>query len=160
MDILAHCILQGCKMSGSWLFFFLVDQGLNSGLCTCKASVLLLEPHLQSILLWLFGRWGLKKYLPRLALNSNPPDLRLSSTQDYRCEPLVPGFFFFSTGDWTQPLCLPLETHPSPGLLFLTGSQAFTQIGLRPPFSFLSISWVAGITDVHTTPTELFLGRG
>jgi hypothetical protein len=32
--------------------------GLNSGLCTCKAGALPLEPHLQSILLWLFWRWG------------------------------------------------------------------------------------------------------
>jgi hypothetical protein len=31
---------------------------LNSGLCTCKAGALLLEPHLQSIFLWLFWRWG------------------------------------------------------------------------------------------------------
>jgi hypothetical protein len=43
--------------------------GLNSGLCGCKAGALLLEPHLQSILLWLFWRWGLLNYLPRLALN-------------------------------------------------------------------------------------------
>jgi hypothetical protein len=30
-------------------------------------------------------------YLPGLALNCDPPDLCLLSSQDYRCEPLVPG---------------------------------------------------------------------
>jgi hypothetical protein len=42
---------------------------LNLGLPTCKAGTLSLEPHLQSILLWLFCRWGLANYFPRLALN-------------------------------------------------------------------------------------------
>jgi hypothetical protein len=43
------------------LFFFFFnwrDWGLNWGLCACKAGTLLLEPQLQSILLWLFWRWG------------------------------------------------------------------------------------------------------
>jgi hypothetical protein len=31
---------------------------LNSGLCTCKAGTLLIGPNLQSIMLWLFWRWG------------------------------------------------------------------------------------------------------
>jgi hypothetical protein len=45
-------------------FVFLVGLGLNSGLCSCKAGIVLLEPHLQSILFWLFWRWGLASYLP------------------------------------------------------------------------------------------------
>jgi hypothetical protein len=44
--------------------------GLNLGLHACKAGTLPLEPHLQSILFWLFWRWGLVIYLSRLALNS------------------------------------------------------------------------------------------
>jgi hypothetical protein len=40
------------------LFFFWWTWGLNSQLCTCKAGALPLEAHLQSILLWLFWRWG------------------------------------------------------------------------------------------------------
>jgi hypothetical protein len=36
-------------------FFFLMGCGLNSGLHTCRAGALPLEPHIQSILLWLFG---------------------------------------------------------------------------------------------------------
>jgi hypothetical protein len=36
---------------------------LNSGVHTCKADAVPLEPHLQSILLWLFWRWGLSKHL-------------------------------------------------------------------------------------------------
>jgi hypothetical protein len=38
--------------------------GLNSRLQACKAGPLLLEPHLQSISLWLFGDQGLVNYLP------------------------------------------------------------------------------------------------
>jgi hypothetical protein len=50
------------SFKGSTLFFFFFGGtwGLNSGLHaykagTCKAGTLLLEPHLQSILVWLFG---------------------------------------------------------------------------------------------------------
>jgi hypothetical protein len=32
---------------------FIWGEGVNSGLPTCKAGTLLLESHLQSILLWL-----------------------------------------------------------------------------------------------------------
>jgi hypothetical protein len=66
---------------------------LHSGLHIFKASALLLEPHLQSILLWLFWRWGSREnYLPRLALNHNlnPPNLNLSSSSDYKHKPLAP----------------------------------------------------------------------
>jgi hypothetical protein len=55
---------------------------LYSELCTCKAS-LPLKPHFQSILLWLFWRWGLLNYLPRVALDCDPPNLSLPNTQDY-----------------------------------------------------------------------------
>jgi hypothetical protein len=60
-----------------------------------KTGFLPFEPHLQFILLWLFWRWWwgfLTNYLPRLALNCDPPDLSLSSSLDYRIEPLAPGF--------------------------------------------------------------------
>jgi hypothetical protein len=43
---------------GAFLKIFLWDWGLNSGFCVCKAVTVLLEPHLQSILLWLFWRLG------------------------------------------------------------------------------------------------------
>jgi hypothetical protein len=56
------------------------EWDLNSGLHICKAGALLLEPLHQSILLWLFWRWGLANYLPRLASNLNPPDLNLPSS--------------------------------------------------------------------------------
>jgi hypothetical protein len=69
---------------------------LNSGFHICKASILLLEPHLQSVLLWLFRRWGLSNYLPRLALNCNPPDLSLPNSWDYRCELWMLGFIQLS----------------------------------------------------------------
>jgi hypothetical protein len=53
---------------------------LNSGLHTCKAGALLLEPCLQSILFWLFWRWGLKNYLSGLASNLRPLDVNLPSS--------------------------------------------------------------------------------
>jgi hypothetical protein len=34
---------------------FWLDWSLNSGLCTCTEDAVLLESHLQSTLLWLFG---------------------------------------------------------------------------------------------------------
>jgi hypothetical protein len=43
------------------------DLGLHSGLYTCKAGTLLLEPHFQPISFWLFWRWGFMHCLPRLA---------------------------------------------------------------------------------------------
>jgi hypothetical protein len=52
----------------------LLDWGLNQ-LSAHKAGTLLLEPHLQSILLWLFWRWGLANSLFGLTSNHNPPDL-------------------------------------------------------------------------------------
>jgi hypothetical protein len=54
--------------------------GLNLGLCTWKAGALPLKPHLQSILLWLFWRWGLVNHLPRLAPSWYSPDVSLPSS--------------------------------------------------------------------------------
>jgi hypothetical protein len=39
-------------------FFSWWNWGLNLGLCISKAGILLLEIYLQSILFWLFWRWG------------------------------------------------------------------------------------------------------
>jgi hypothetical protein len=49
----------------SW-FFFCGTEVLNSGLCTCKAGALSLQPHLQSIFHWLLWRLGSGKLLSRL----------------------------------------------------------------------------------------------
>jgi hypothetical protein len=59
---------------------------LNSRLCTCKAGALLLEPHPQSILLWLFWRLSLTNYLAGLALNCDPLNFSLPSSWDHRHE--------------------------------------------------------------------------
>jgi hypothetical protein len=43
------------------LYYIIVfgwDWGLHSGLLTCKARALMLEPLLQSVLLRFFWRWG------------------------------------------------------------------------------------------------------
>jgi hypothetical protein len=69
------------------------DWGLDSGFCACKANAVPLDPHLQSILLWLYWRWGLENYLPGLASNLDLPDLSLSSSQVYRCESLASGSY-------------------------------------------------------------------
>jgi hypothetical protein len=71
--VVTLCIVLFC-------FAFEWDWGLKSRLCACKPGTLLLEPHFQSILLQLFWRWGLTNYLPRLALNSDHPDLSLQSS--------------------------------------------------------------------------------
>jgi hypothetical protein len=49
-----------------------------------------LGPHFQSILLWLFWRWALSNYLPRLVSNHSPSNLNLPSNRDYRHEPPAP----------------------------------------------------------------------
>jgi hypothetical protein len=53
------------------------NWGLNSRFCACKPGTLPLEPHLQSILLWLVWRHGLVNYLPELVSNYDSPDLSL-----------------------------------------------------------------------------------
>jgi hypothetical protein len=66
-----------------------LDLGLNSGLHTWKAGALPHKPHLQSVLLWLFWRWGTHKLFVQASLNCNPPDLSLPNRWYYRHEPLV-----------------------------------------------------------------------
>jgi hypothetical protein len=78
--------------------------GLNSGLHVCKAGALLLEPHLQSILLWLFWRWDLANYLPGLAWKHASPDLSLPSSLDYRHESQALGnIIYFLTDVYMRP---------------------------------------------------------
>jgi hypothetical protein len=45
-----------------------------------KAGTPSLQPHLQSILFWLFWRWGLMNYLPRLASNLDSLILPISAS--------------------------------------------------------------------------------
>jgi hypothetical protein len=42
-----------------------------------------------------FQDGGLANYLPRLALNHDPPEFCLLSSLDYRCEPPMPGFAIY-----------------------------------------------------------------
>jgi hypothetical protein len=74
-----------------FLIFFWVGQGFKLRASSFQNSI---KTQLQSIVLWLFWRWGLENYLPWLVLNCNPPNLSLSSGQDYRCEPPAPGLDF------------------------------------------------------------------
>jgi hypothetical protein len=57
-----------------------VELGFHSykGLHSYKAGTLLLEPQVQSILLWLF--WRYKNYLLGLASDQGPLDLSLPSS--------------------------------------------------------------------------------
>jgi hypothetical protein len=41
-----------------FFFIFSCDWVMNSGLCACKADTVTFQPKLQSILLWLFWKWG------------------------------------------------------------------------------------------------------
>jgi hypothetical protein len=63
-----------------FLLFFCETEVWTQGLHAYKTGALLLQPHLQSVLLWLFWRWDMMIYLPRLALNFNPPNLSLPSS--------------------------------------------------------------------------------
>jgi hypothetical protein len=48
-----------------------------------------------------------ENFLPGLASNHSPPDLCFPSSQDYRCEPLAPGIFFFVVPEFDfMVLCL------------------------------------------------------
>jgi hypothetical protein len=62
-----------------YYYYFYGSWGLNSG-HSSKVDALSPEPHIQSILMWLFSRWGLMNYLSRLASNHNSPDLSLPSS--------------------------------------------------------------------------------
>jgi hypothetical protein len=55
-----------------WKFFLFFGE---TGVCIYEASTLLLEPHLQSILLWLLCRKSLSNYSLGLALNCGLPEL-------------------------------------------------------------------------------------
>jgi hypothetical protein len=46
----------------------LVECSLNAGLHTCRGGALPPEPHLQSIMLWLFWRWGFGEQVARAGL--------------------------------------------------------------------------------------------
>jgi hypothetical protein len=59
---------------------FLVGLGLEVRASHLQTGAPPLKPQLQSILLWLFWRWGLVNYLLRLASNCDPPDLSLLSS--------------------------------------------------------------------------------
>jgi hypothetical protein len=49
---------------GWWFCFVLLGLGFKLRAShTCRPGALPLEPHLQSILLWLFWRWSLENYL-------------------------------------------------------------------------------------------------
>jgi hypothetical protein len=56
-------------------FLFWWDCSLNSGLHACKAGTLPLDAALQSILLWIFWRWGFVNYLLRLDSEQDTPDV-------------------------------------------------------------------------------------
>jgi hypothetical protein len=60
-----------------------------------KQAFLPLEQQLQPILLWLFLEMGFLRTLPQLALNQDPSDLSLLSSQDYRHELLLPSSICF-----------------------------------------------------------------
>jgi hypothetical protein len=79
-----------CKELTIYLFIYLVGLGFE---LKGKAGALPLELHLQSILLWLFWRWGIWNCFPRLALNFDSPNFNLSTSWEYG--PMSPVLFCF-----------------------------------------------------------------
>jgi hypothetical protein len=75
-------------------------------------QALLLEPHLQSILLWLFWRWGVSQ---TICLGLAQTTI-LPSSWDYRREPLMPVYFqsLSESLKWPWTVFLPNERiqHP------------------------------------------------
>jgi hypothetical protein len=63
-----------------FFFFFWWDWGLNSGFQACKADALLLEPHHQLILLWLFLEMEFLELFNWLVSSCDPQDLNLPSS--------------------------------------------------------------------------------
>jgi hypothetical protein len=61
-------------------------------------------------------------YLPRLALNHNPPDLCLLSSWDYRHEPLVPSSPIY-LDDWV--FGVPLNSAPEENTTCSTSSWSW-----------------------------------
>jgi hypothetical protein len=79
------------------------EWGLNSGFCACKAGTLPLEPHLQSILPWLFWKWNLANHLPiwtKILLISVSQVVRITGVSH---ELRAPNFLLISTlNAWVQ----------------------------------------------------------
>jgi hypothetical protein len=75
-------LLHNCRL---WIFFGWF-WCLNSGLQTCKASTLPLEPLHQPFCVGCFWDRVPRTICPGLALNFHSPDLCLLSSQDYRLE--------------------------------------------------------------------------
>jgi hypothetical protein len=71
------------------IFFFFVVVGFELRAYTLSHSA-------SPFLMMTFFEIGFLELFAWLALNRNPPDLCLLSSQDYRCEPLAEKFFFFN----------------------------------------------------------------
>jgi hypothetical protein len=72
--VLKLIFLEATDLPKMVFFFFLVGLGFH----TCKADTLPPEPHLQSILLWLFWRWVSHKLFALVGLK---PILPISASQ-------------------------------------------------------------------------------
>jgi hypothetical protein len=116
--------------------FFHETGGLNSGLCTCKAGTLPLEPRLHSILLWLFWTWGSHELFSQAGLQSQSS--------------------WFQSPSQVARIIEVSHQHPTKldfwDGVFLSGLAS----KLDPT---ISISQLAGITSVshHTLPWNLFI---
>jgi hypothetical protein len=91
-----------------YIFFFGWDWGLNSGLHTCKVGALLLELHLQSVLFWLFWRWGSRKISAHTGLKpqsscSQPPNLL--GLQVWATSPQLICLFYFGHPIGYEVIC-------------------------------------------------------
>jgi hypothetical protein len=105
LTLIAFCVFQHyytgeiLYLLGSVYLFFFGGMGFKpraSAWKVCKAGTLLLEAHLQSILFWLFCRWGsCELFALGLASTRDPPHLSLLSSWDYRCQPPALEVYFY-----------------------------------------------------------------
>jgi hypothetical protein len=67
----------------SAIYLFLMGLGFKTqGFVLAKQALLLLEPHLQCILLWFILEMGVSRTIVPIVSNVDPPDLSLPSSCD------------------------------------------------------------------------------
>jgi hypothetical protein len=84
-------------------FFFLVELGLELIVLHSKIGAHLFEPHLQSIMLWLFWRVSHELFAQASLTLLNPPALCLLDSQCYRIQPPAPAEILTPNFCWIIP---------------------------------------------------------
>jgi hypothetical protein len=83
----------------TFFFFFFGELGFEHRALWGKAGAFLLKPYRQSILLWLFWRWGSSQLFGRAGLSNHDPPISACEVARITGTSLMPGpnhIFFFS----------------------------------------------------------------